>query len=177
MTRHKVEPTLVRYVVSTVKVVLRVVLVIAILSVFGIETTSFAALLAVADIAIGAAWAGLLANFAAGIFLILLRPFKVGDFIAAAGVTGTVREIGLFTTVIDQPDNVRTTVGNNKPFGDVRPYCYNDHYWQVYFDANKAILAAGSERAWPVPAPHQVLRQAPDGTAAARSPGTGLAAG
>jgi small conductance mechanosensitive channel len=84
----------------------------------GIETTSFAALLAAAGIAIGAAWSGLLANFAAGAFLIILRPFKVGDFISGAGITGTVKEIGLFATTIDQPDNVRTTIGNNKLFSD-----------------------------------------------------------
>ncbi len=118
MARHKVEPTLSRYAESTLKVILRVVLVIAILSVVGVETTSFAALLAAAGIAIGAAWAGLLANFAAGVFLVVLRPFKVGDFITAGGVTGTVREIGLFATAIDQPDNVRAILGNNKIFGD-----------------------------------------------------------
>ena len=98
--------------------ILRIVLVIAILSVFGVETTSFAALLAAVGIAIGAAWGGLLSNFAAGVFLELLHPFKVGDFITAGGVTGTVREIGLFTTTLDQPDNVRATVGNSKVFGD-----------------------------------------------------------
>jgi small conductance mechanosensitive channel len=116
--RQRVEPTLIRYVHSTATVVLRIVLVIAILSVFGIETTSFAALLAAVGIAIGAAWGGLLANFAAGIFLVLFHPFRVGDFISAGGVTGTVREIGLFATTVDQPDNVRTVVGNNKIFGD-----------------------------------------------------------
>jgi small conductance mechanosensitive channel len=223
LTRQKVDPTLGRYTGSTLQVVLRIVLVIAILSVFGVETTSFAALLAAAGIAIGAAWGGLLANFAAGVFLVLFRPFKVGDFITAGGVTGTVREIGLFATAIDQPDNVRTTVGNNKVFADtivnyqanpyrrvdlaaqlahgvdplaaiqlltarvaqvpnvlatpapeieilefnsagtklvVRPYCANEHYWAVYFQTNKAILAAGGEAGWPVPAPQQVIRQA-----------------
>jgi small conductance mechanosensitive channel len=222
LTRQKVEPTLARYSVSTAQVILRIVLVLAVLSIFGIETTSFAALLAADGIAIGAAWAGLLANFAAGVFLILFRPFKVGDFIAAGGVTGTVREIGLFSTAIDQPDNVRTTVGNNRVLGDnivnyqanpyrrvdltaqlahgvdplaamellaarvaqipnvvaapppdveilefnsagtklvVRPYCANEHYWQVYFDTNKAILAVGADAGWPVPAPQQVIRQ------------------
>ena len=104
MTRQKVEPTLIRYVEATLRVIMRIVLVIVILSVFGIETTSFAALLAAAGIAIGAAWSGLLANFAAGAFLIILRPFKVGDFISGAGVIGTVKEIGLFATTIDQPD-------------------------------------------------------------------------
>ena len=91
---------------------------LAILGYFGVETTSFAALLAGARLAIGAAWSGLLANFAAGIFLIVLRPFKVGDFISGGGITGTVEEIGLFVTTINTPDNVRTFVGNNKLFAD-----------------------------------------------------------
>jgi small conductance mechanosensitive channel len=118
MTAQKVDPTLITYADSTIKVILRIVLVIAILSVFGIETTSFAALLAAAGIAIGAAWSGLLANFAAGAFLIVLRPFRVGDMISAGGVTGDVREIGLFATTIDTVDNLRVTVGNNKIFSD-----------------------------------------------------------
>ena len=84
----------------------------------GIQTTSFAALMAAAGIAIGAAWAGMLANFAAGLFLLTFRPFKVGDLIAAGGITGTVREIGLFVTSIDTPDQVLTYVGNNKLFAD-----------------------------------------------------------
>ena len=94
MTRQKVEPTLIRYVEATLRVVMRIVLVIVILSVFGIETTSFAALLAAAGIAIGAAWSGLLANFAAGAFLIILRPFKVGDFISGGGITMSPTQLG-----------------------------------------------------------------------------------
>ena len=69
-------------------------------------------------LAIGMAWSGLLANLAAGGFIIVLRPFKVGDFISAGGVTGTVTEIGLFVTAINTPDYVLTTVGNNKIFSD-----------------------------------------------------------
>jgi small conductance mechanosensitive channel len=69
-------------------------------------------------LAIGAAWSGLLANLAAGIFLLILRPFKVGDLIGAAGIVGTVEEIGLFVTVVNTLDNVRTYVGNNKLFAD-----------------------------------------------------------
>jgi small conductance mechanosensitive channel len=147
MGRHSVEPTLSRYAESTLKVVLRVILVIAILSVVGVETTSFAALLAAAGIAIGAAWAGLLANFAAGVFLVLLRPFKVGDFITAAGVTGTVREIGLFATAIDQPDNVRTILGNNKIFGDTIVNFDSNAYRRVDLGAQ---LAHGVD-------PHQAM--------------------
>ena len=118
LTREKFDPTLSRFLVSATKVTLNVFLVIVILSQFGVQTASFAALLAGAGLAIGAAWSGLLANFAAGMFLIVLRPFKVGDFIAAAGVTGTVQEIGLFVTTILTPDNIHTFVGNNKLFSD-----------------------------------------------------------
>src|SRR5574343_1408639 len=118
LERQKVDPTVLRYLGSVITVTLNVLLVIGILGYFGIQTTTFAALIAGAGIAIGAAWAGLLANFAAGAFLIVLRPFKVGDFVSAAGVTGTIKEIGLFATNIVTPDNVLCVVGNNKIFGD-----------------------------------------------------------
>jgi small conductance mechanosensitive channel len=83
-----------------------------------VQTTTFAALLAAVGLAIGMAWSGLLANLAAGGFIIALRPFKVGDVISAGGVTGTVMEIGLFVTAINTPDNILTLVGNNKIFAD-----------------------------------------------------------
>jgi small conductance mechanosensitive channel len=211
---QNIEPTLISYLLNIIGVTLRIVLVVAILGFFGIETTSFAALLAAAGVAIGAAWGGLLANFAAGAFLIVFRPFIVGDFICAGGVTGTVTEIGLFTTSINTPDNVLTIVANNKIFADniqnfsanpyrrvdlvaqlhhtvdhnqaiallkakisqipnvldnpapdveildfnlagpvlaVRPYCNNDHYWQVYFDSNKTIKETFGEAGFPAP--------------------------
>jgi small conductance mechanosensitive channel len=118
LSKQKVDPTLLRYVGSIVTVTLNVVLVIGILGYFGIQTTTFAALIAAAGVAIGMAWSGLMANFAAGAFLVVLRPFKVGDFVTVGGVTGTVREIGLFATALDTPDNVMTVVGNNKIFSD-----------------------------------------------------------
>lgn len=90
-----------------------VALVVAILGLFGVETTTFAALIAAGGIAVGVAWGGLLANFAAGAFLVFLRPFKVGDFVTAGGTTGTVEAIGLLGTTINTPDNVRTIVGNS----------------------------------------------------------------
>jgi small conductance mechanosensitive channel len=82
LARQKIEPTLLRFIGNTISVVLNITLVIAILGYFGVQTTSFAALLAGAGLAIGSAWGGLLANFAAGVFLVVLRPFKVGDFIS-----------------------------------------------------------------------------------------------
>src|SRR6202162_2796418 len=83
LSRQGFEPTLLRFIGSTISVILNITLVIAILGYFGVQTTSFAALLAGVGLAIGAAWGGLLANFAAGIFLVVLRSVKVGDFIFA----------------------------------------------------------------------------------------------
>ena len=118
LDRQRIDRTLQRYIGNIVSVALNIVLIVAILGYFGVETTSFAALVAAMGIAIGAAWAGLLANFAAGAFLVVLRPFKVGDYVKAGGSEGTVTEIGLFATTIVTGDNVTTFVGNNKIFSD-----------------------------------------------------------
>ncbi len=126
MSRQKIDPTLIRYIQNAVGAILNIVLVIAILGFFGVQTTSLAALIAAAGVAIGLAWSGLLANFAAGVFLIILQPFKVGDFVTAGGIMGTVSEIGLFVTYLDTLDNVRHIVGNGKIFGDViQNYSHN----------------------------------------------------
>jgi small conductance mechanosensitive channel len=217
MEKQKIEPTLIRYVGSILIVLLNIVLILAILGYFGFDTASFAALLAGAGLAIGTAWGGLLAHFAAGAFMVVLRPFKVGDFISAGGITGTVKEIGMFVTTIEQMDNVIAFVGNNKIFSDniqnftanpfrrvdlkaqmdstvdigeakakmkealkripnvvespgpdvevldfspmgpilaVRPYCNNDHYWQVYFDTNRTIIEICGGSGYPQPQQH-----------------------
>ena len=126
--RQRFDVTLARYTHTALKILLNVALVVAILGFFGVETTTFAALIAAGGVAIGVAWGGLLANFAAGAFLVFLRPFKVGDFVTAGGVTGTVDSIGLFGTVLNTPDNVHTIIGNSKIFADtiqnfsVNPY-------------------------------------------------------
>jgi small conductance mechanosensitive channel len=213
MERQRVDPTVQRYLVSFVTIALNIVLVVAILGYFGVETTSFAALVAGAGVAIGAAWSGLLGNFASGIFLLVLRPYQVGDYVMVGGVEGTVLELGLFGTTLTTPDNVKTVVGNTKVIGSdiknftanpyrrvelvaqlagsadlnkarallreavskvaniaqapavdveilefnefgpklaVRPYCHTHHYWQVYFDTNKAIADTLGAAGFPV---------------------------
>ncbi len=223
MNRNNVDPTLTKYLGSIIAIALNIALVLGILGYFGIETTSFAAMLAGAGVAIGAAWSGLLGNFAAGAFMLILRPIKVGDFVTVGGVTGTVRELGLFGTTMVTPDNVMTIVGNGKIFGNtiqnfsvlpvrrvervaqlangvdaldaiarfkaavllipnvskdmppeinllemklegpqiaVRPYTHTDHYWQVYFDTNEAIVRVCKEAGWPVPSALHQIRQA-----------------
>ena len=221
MNRNLVDPMLTKYLGSIISIALNIGLVLGILGYFGIQTTSFAALIAGAGLAIGAAWSGLLGNFAAGAFMLVLRPFKVGDFFSVGGVTGAVRELGLFGTTIVTPDNVLTIVGNGKIFGDtiqnfsslparrvdrqaqlaggvdpldaiarfseaiakipnvakdpapsvslldmnlvgpviaVRPFTHTEHYWQVYFDTNEAIVRVAREAGWPAPTPAQITR-------------------
>jgi len=216
LARQKFDVTLTRYMQTGLSVVLNIALIVALLGFFGVETTTFAALIAAGGVAIGVAWGGLLSNFAAGAFLVFLRPFKVGDFVTAGGVTGTVEAIGLFGTTINTPDNVHTIVGNNKIFADtiqnfsanpyrrvdltatisnsvdhhqaislltkrlpgipnvllnpmpivdvlqftpsgpvlcVRPYCANQHYWQVYFDTNRLIRETFGAAGYPAPMP------------------------
>lgn len=128
MNARNLDRTITSYVVSALGILLRMVLVVGVLGMFGVESTSFAALLAAAGVAIGMAWAGLLANFAAGVFLVVLRPFKVGDIITGGGVNGQVREIGLFATTLDTRNNVRIFVGNNKLFSDnIINHSHNPH--------------------------------------------------
>ena len=118
LSGERFDSTLSRYLEKGLSVLLNAVLLIAILGFFGVETTTFAALLAAGGVAIGVAWGGLLANFAAGAFLVFLRPFKVGDFVTVGGITGTVEAVGLFGTTLNTPDNVMTIIGNNKVFSD-----------------------------------------------------------
>jgi len=119
LTARNFDPTLQRYVANILGVALNIILVVSILGYFGVETTSFAALLAGLGLAIGAAWSGLLANFAAGAFLVIFRPYKVGDYVIAGSVEGTVTEIGLFNTAITSPDNVMVIVGNGKVSSEI----------------------------------------------------------
>src|ERR1044072_7860132 len=135
LLKRPIEPTVINYLCSTISVLLNITLVVAILGYFGVQTTTFAALIASAGLAVGLAWSGLLSNFAAGAFLMILHPFKVGGFINARGVVGSVEDLGLFVTTIDTPDNVRTFVGNGKIFADnIQNFSTND-FRRVDFEA------------------------------------------
>ena len=114
----RLDSAVVGYLVNILGGLLRVVLVVAILGFFGIQTASFAALLAGAGVAIGVAWGGMLGDFAAGLFLQIFKPFSVGDFVEAGGITGTIDEVGIFVSAVNTPDNVRKIIPNHKIFGD-----------------------------------------------------------
>ncbi|MEM6856197.1 MAG: mechanosensitive ion channel domain-containing protein, partial [Planctomycetota bacterium] len=115
--KAKVDETLARFFGKLVFYVVITLGVIAALSRVGIEVTAFAAILAAAGFAVGMALSGTLSNFAAGVMLLIFRPFKVGDVVSAAGVTAKVNEIELFTTTFDTPDNRRIIVPNSSIFG------------------------------------------------------------
>jgi small conductance mechanosensitive channel len=118
MTSRKVDPTITKFVASFTYIVLLTFFIIAALGLLGIQTTSFIAIIGAAGLAVGLALQGSLANFAAGFLLIIFRPFKVGDFIEAAGVAGTVDAIQIFTTELATPDNKTVIVPNSKLTGD-----------------------------------------------------------
>ena len=112
-----VEETLSRFLSNMLRYLVLFAGGVAILGTLGIETTSFAAILAAAGFAIGMAMSGMLGNVAAGVMLLFFRPFKVGDVVNAGGTTGKIIEIGLFTTAFDTPDNRRIIVPNSSIFG------------------------------------------------------------
>jgi small conductance mechanosensitive channel len=117
MKRAKVEDTLVRFGENILYIALLVFVALAALEILRIKTTSFVAVLAAAGLAIGLALQGSLANFAAGVLMIIFKPFKVGDFVEVAGTKGTVREIQIFNTVLDSPDNIKVIVPNAQVTG------------------------------------------------------------
>ncbi len=119
LEKRQTDPAVVSFTGGLVYALVLVFAVLAALAKFGIQTASFVAVLGAAGFAIGFALQGSLANFAAGVLILLLKPFRVGDFIDAAGVAGTVKEIQLFTTILATPDNVKVLVPNKNLFGDV----------------------------------------------------------
>lgn len=112
LVKRKIEPSVQTFIRSLVHILLIVLLIVAVISKLGIETTSFAALLASAGVAIGMALSGNLQNFAGGLVILLLRPYKVGDYIEGQGVAGTVREIQIFHTILTTSDNKVVYVPN-----------------------------------------------------------------
>ncbi len=119
MLKARLDETLTKFFSKFIRWAVLILALLACLGVFGVETTSFAAVIGAAGLAIGLAFQGTLGNFAAGIMLLMFRPFKVGDIVNVAGQTGKVDEVELFTTTIDTPDNRRIIIPNGSVFGSV----------------------------------------------------------
>lgn len=125
MTRRKADPSIATFVQSGIEIVLYFVLVIVVVGILGIETSSFIALFASAGVAVGMALSGTLQNFAGGVLILSLRPYRVGDYIEAQGFAGTVKAIQMFHTIITTPDN-KTIIIPNGPLsnGSVNNYSH-----------------------------------------------------
>lgn len=166
MTRAKMDETLVRFIDSLCYLALLTFVVIAALSNLGVQTASFVAVVGAAGLAVGLALQGSLSNFASGVLMLIFKPIRVGDYVEAGGAQGSVKEIGIFTTILNSPDNVRVIVPNAQiTGGTIKNYTVNgtrrlDMVFSVSYedDLRKArqvieqILAA-ENRILPDPAP------------------------
>ena len=114
MQKQGVDKTLETFVCNLVRVALLVVVIIAAIGALGVETTSFIAIFGAAGLAVGLALQGSLSNFAAGVLIVLFRPYRVGDFVEAAGISGTVEQVQILTTVLTTPDNKQIIVPNSQ---------------------------------------------------------------
>jgi len=127
LERSSLDNTLVPFLSSLIYYLVLTFVILAVLRLFGLETTSLIAVLGAAGLAVGLALQGTLSNFAAGVMLLIFRPFKIGDFVEAAGTAGTVQEILIFSTTLHSPDNVRIVVPNSEIYGAiVKNYSAND---------------------------------------------------
>ncbi|MGD8697936.1 MAG: mechanosensitive ion channel [Gemmatimonadales bacterium] len=127
LTAGNVDATLVPFISGVAYYVILVAVIVAVLGVVGIQTASLLAVLGAAGLAIGLALQGTLSNVASGVMLLVFRPFQVGDYIEAGGTAGSVEAIGLFSTTLNTPDNVKILVPNSQVYGQtIKNYAAND---------------------------------------------------
>lgn len=127
MERAQLDTTLIPFLSGMVYYLLLTLVIIAVLGLFGVPTAQFVAILGAAGLAVGLALQGTLANFAAGVMLLVFRPFRVGDFVEVAGTSGSVVAIRVFSTTMNTGDNVRIVVPNGTVWGSViKNYSIND---------------------------------------------------
>ncbi len=144
--RRKIDDSLASFVLSMVRIVLYFILIVTVVGILGIETSSFIAIFASAGVAIGMALSGTLQNFAGGVLILLLKPYKVGDYIEAQGYAGTVREIQIFNTLITTPDNKSIIIPNGGlSTGSINNYSRLDYRrvdWIVSISYGDSVEAA-----------------------------------
>lgn len=115
----EIDPTLGNFLASIVKWAVLAIVIVAVLGIFGIQATSIVAILGAASLAIGLALQGTLSDLAAGVMLVIFRPYKLGQFVDIGGTSGTVKDLNLFTTELATPDNVQIIVPNGQAWGSV----------------------------------------------------------
>jgi len=175
LERADVDATLVKFLSNIVRILLLIFVILAAIGQLGIQTTSLIAVLGAAGLAVGLALQGSLSNFAAGVLVIIFRPYKVGDYIEAAGVAGTVDEVQIFNTVMNTPDNKRIIVPNSQITGGIITNYSAHETRRVDFtfgigyaddiDKAKSIIEevlTGDERVLEDPAPQIVVAELAD---------------
>jgi len=127
LEKAKVDGALVPFFGGLAHYLVLTVVIIAVLSLFGIETTSLVAVVGAAGLAVGLALQGTLSNFAAGVMLLVFRPFKLGDYVEVAGSAGSIQEVGIFSSTLHTPDNVKVTIPNSAIYGQtIKNYSANE---------------------------------------------------
>jgi len=175
MAKSKYDEMLINFLKTIISAILMLFVIIAALDQLGVDTTSLAAILAAAGLAIGLSLQGSLSNFAAGIMLLVFRPFKAGDFVDAGGASGTVKSVGIFTTMMLTPDNKEVIVPNGSIYEDnIINYSAKDTrrvdmVFGIGYDDDlrkaKSILeemVAGDERVLKDPAPQVAVSELGD---------------
>ena len=175
MERRELDPSLRGFLVALISITLKILIVVSVLGMAGIQMTSFIAILGAAGLAIGMALSGTLQNFAGGVLLLVLKPFRVGDFIEAQGFMGTVEEIQIFNTVLVTPSNQKIIIPNGGlSTGSVTNYSANETrraqwvfgiaYGDSYAKAREVILRilAEDERVLKDPPPFVALSELND---------------
>ena len=175
LAKSRIDETVAKFLAKMARWGVMLMVLLACLSLFGVETTSFAAVLGSAGIAIGLAFQGTLGNFASGIMLLMFRPFQVGDVVNIAGITGKINEIELFTTTLDTFDNRRIIVPNGSVFGStIENITYHPQRraevavgvaYSADIDSTREVLVRASENvpgALNAPAPAVVLQELGD---------------
>lgn len=175
LSATRIDPTLVPFISSLMYWAMVAFVIIAVLGVFGVPTAQFVAVLGAAGLAVGLALQGTLSNFAAGVMLLIFRPFSVGHWVEIGGSSGTVQEIGVFSTILHTGDNIRVVVPNSQVFGQtIRNFSanptrridlvigvsYSDNL-QVAQDTILKVLAS-DERILPEPEPRVAVHNLGD---------------
>lgn len=146
LSKRNVDPSLSTFIMSLVRIVLYFILIVTVIGILGLETSSFLALFASAGVAIGMALSGTLQNFAGGVLILLLKPFKVGDYIEAQGFAGTVTRIEIFNTIICTADNKSIIIPNGGlSTGSVNNYstqAYRRVEWKIGIAYGESVEAA-----------------------------------
>ncbi len=147
--RRKLDRSLSTFVLSLIRIVLYFILIVTVVGILGIETSSFLALFASAGVAIGLALSGTLQNFAGGVLILLLKPYKIGDYIEAQGFAGTVKEIQIFSTIINTTDNKQIIIPNGPlSTSTINNYSKEDYRrvdWEISISYGDDVTVAKEE--------------------------------